>query len=391
MSALPSIPQSWRRIVLLLPVIVVALGFTTGFFGSSLKPKLPKVVFEPESPPGPFHRECKTANESSRLDELSDVIRALWAPLVLPVTEPTFTTLDGDKKHLPPTEQLIHTKSLGKRICILDVDTRGLSGDGDVFGSHLPTWGNLAFSSAGFLSHYLYAQIHGYTYKFVRAPTYHDRAPHWTKVIFTQELLKRYDIVVMLDYDAMFPSPELPLEWLLNYWKIDREVMVAMAEDPDVDVNLDLRGKINVNTGFIIAQSSENTQRLFKDWAECPDETRYKGCARWKREAFHEQAAFSSHVRYDFLDGLSVETHPQYIRVLPCAEANGIPEKRHLGCMGQLVRHYWGDKTLTNRELSQIVMRAFTPLLTSAAYSSQEVVEDYRTHALEGDKILDQS
>jgi hypothetical protein len=40
MSALPSIPQSWRRIVLLLSVIVVALGFTTGSFGSSLKPNL---------------------------------------------------------------------------------------------------------------------------------------------------------------------------------------------------------------------------------------------------------------------------------------------------------------------------------------------------------------
>jgi hypothetical protein len=150
-----------------------------------------------------------------------------------------------------------------------------------------------------------------------------------------------------------------------------------------------LRHKVNINSGFIIAQSSDNTQRLFKDWAECPTETRYKGCAIWKDKPFHEQSAFSSHVRYDFLDGLSIDTHPEYIRMLPCREANGIPEVAGCGCVGQLVRHYWAKKGLTNREFGHNVMAALTPLLAQAAYKTyaNEHVEDYRGKVLDGSEV----
>jgi hypothetical protein len=309
----------------------------------------------------------------------------------VPITAASFTTLDGTEKRLPPPEELVHTQPLGKRVCILDVDTRDLAGDGSIFSHELPPWDKLGSPSAGFLSHYLYAQIHGYTYKFIRAPQYADRAPHWSKVIFTREMLKEYDLVVMLDYDAMFPSPELPLEWLLNYWKIGPEVMVAMAEDPAGDPNWDSHHKPNVNSGFIIAQKSENTLRLFKDWAECPSETRYKGCAEWKDKIFHEQAAFSSMVRYDFLDGYSIDTHPQYIRMLPCKEANGIPEVADTGCTGQLVRHYWGRKPLTNREFGHNVMASLTPLLVQAAYRAPGHVEDLRDRVLNGSDVLDRT
>lgn len=310
----------------------------------------------------------------------------------MPINAPTFTTLDnGAQLHLPPADQLVHKQSLGKKICIMDVDTRDLEGESSVFAEQPPQWDNLGNPSAGFLSHYLYAMIHGYSYKFIRAPKYADRAPHWSKVIFTRELLKNkeFDIVVMLDYDAMFPSPEVPLEWMLNYWKIGPEVMVAMAEDPPGEGNNDLRHKVNINSGFIIAQSSDNTQRLFKDWAECPDETRYKGCAIWKDKPFHEQSAFSSHVRYDFLDGLSIDTHPEYIRMLPCREANGIPEVAGCGCVGQLVRHYWAKKGLTNREFGHNVMAGLTPLLAQAAYKTyaNEHVEDHRGKVLDGSEV----
>ncbi|KAK3693068.1 hypothetical protein B0T22DRAFT_475916 [Podospora appendiculata] len=389
MTALPSFPQSWRRLVLLLPVVIVTIALITGYFNESFRPRLPKVSFSDPANSSPFHSECKSDNQTSHLESLPGIIQALWAPLVFPITGPTFTTLDGTEKHLPPADQLIHTQTFGKRICILDVDTRPLENPGSVFASELPTWDNLRPPSAGFLSHYLYALIHGYTYKFVRAPKYADRAPHWTKIIFTRELLKEFDIVVMLDYDAMFPSPELPIEWLLNYWKIDKEVMVAMAEDPDADNNKDLRGNLNLNTGFIIAQAGENTQRLFKDWAECPEETRYKGCAEWKDKIFHEQTGFSSYVRYDFLDGYSIDTHPQYIRKLPCMEANGIPLKKDAGCGGQFVRHYWGDKGATKNEFKEGVMDALTPLLLKSAFGDTNIVRDMREKTLKGAQVLD--
>jgi hypothetical protein len=317
------------------------------------------------------------------------VIRALWAPLVVPITSPSFTTLDGEEKHLPPPEELVHTQPLGKRILIMDIDNRQFEGYGSIFSKTPPTWDNLGGPAAGFLSHYLYATIHGYSYKFIRTPKYKDRAPHWAKVIFTKELLKSYDIVVMLDYDAMFVTPQLPLEWLLNYWKIGPETLVAMAEDPNGDPNFDIRHRVNINSGFIIAQASDKTQRLFKDWAECPEETRYPGCAEWKDRPFHEQSAFSSYVRYDFLDGYSVDSHPQYIRQLPCQEANGYPEVRDCGCWGQFVRHYWGHKSMTNSEFNHNVMAALAPLLVQAAYRQPGHVEDFRGKVLHGSEILD--
>ncbi|KAK3315745.1 heterokaryon incompatibility protein-domain-containing protein [Apodospora peruviana] len=392
MSTRLSIPQSLRRLLLILLAAIILLAVATGFFGESFRPKLPKVPIVFSNRPssgGPFYQECRPENETNALDTLPDIIRALWAPLVVPITSPTFRTFDGTDKRLPPPNKLIHTQPLGKRICILDVDTRHLSDDGNVFSSRLPTWDTLKPASAGFLSHYLYAQIHGYTYKFVRPPPYPDRAPHWTKVIFTQHLLRQYDIVITLDYDTLFPSPEVPIEWLLNYWQIDRSTLVAMAEDPNVSINRDLRGHLNLNTGFIIAQSSEQTDRLFGDWANCPSEKRYKGCAKWKDKIFHEQAAFSSHVRYDFLDGYSVDSHPGYIRTLPCNEANGIPETRKLGCTGQLVRHYWGDKVLGKKGFGEGVLRALTPLLTKGAFGDGYVVEDFRGKVLDGDRIVD--
>lgn len=389
MSVLQNIPQSWRRLVFLVPVLIISLILATGLYNGSLpKPRLPKVTFEDTHNPV-FHQDCQANATKPQLDSLPDILRALWQPLVLPITEPRFVTLDGTEKLLPPPEELIWHKPLGKRICILDVDTRELSGEGSIFTDRLPSFDKLGSPSAGFLSHYLYAQIHGYSYKFIRAPQYADRAPHWSKVIMTKKLLADYDFVIMLDYDAMFPSPEVPLEWMFNYWKIDKDVMVAMAEDPSGDPNWDDRHKVNMNSGFIIAQSSDNTQRLFKDWAECPSEVRYKGCAKWGKTLFHEQAAFSSLVRYDFLDGYSIETHPQYIRNLPCQEANGIPEVAGSGCVGHLVRHYWGKKGLTNREFSHNIMAAITPLLVQAAYKDPGHVEDLRDKILQGAEILD--
>jgi hypothetical protein len=309
----------------------------------------------------------------------------------LPITAPKFTTIDGEPKHLPSPSELAHNETLGKRICILDIDNREFTNDGSIFSDKLPRWDNLGSPAAGFLSHYLYAMIHGYSYKFVRAPKYADRAPHWAKVIFTRELLREYDIVVTVDYDAMFTTPQVPIEWMLNYWRIGPETLVAMAEDPAGNPNFDVRHKVNVNSGFIIAQAGEKTQRLFKDWAECPSETRYPGCAVWKEKPFHEQSAFSSHVRYDFLDGYSIDSHPQYIRMLPCKEANGYPEVAECGCLGQFVRHYWANKNLTNRELSRNVMAALTPLLVQSAYRQSGIVGDYRSKVLDGSQILDKA
>ncbi|KAK4139556.1 uncharacterized protein C8A04DRAFT_32944 [Dichotomopilus funicola] len=375
--------QGRRRLVLILPIVGLALLLAAGLYqGSIPQPPLPKVVF------GDSPENERYDSGQPQANDLPSLIRALWAPVVLPITAPSFTTIDGLRKQLPRPNHPIHATPLGKRVCVLDVDNRGFDDEGGIFSNQLPVWDRVNGSTAGFLSHYLFAAIHGYTYKFVRAPKYADRAPHWAKVVFVKEMLKRYDIVLMMDGDAVFTTPQVPLEWLLNYWQIGPETLVAMPEDPALDPNWDIRHRANVNSGFIIAQASDLTQRLFEDWAECPSEKRYPGCAEWKTKPFHEQSAFSSFVRYDFLDGYSIDTHPQYIRHIPCSDANGYPEVAHYGCLGHFVRHFWQDKNLTVPEFTHNVMGALAPILAHSAYRQGGHVEDYRDMVLDGAELL---
>ncbi|KAJ4350608.1 hypothetical protein N0V85_009698 [Neurospora sp. IMI 360204] len=170
MSVLPTFSKPARRLLILLPVVFVTLALLTGLFNyESVRSTLPKLVMPTKT------SSCAANQSSGRLDNLSSIIQALYAPLVIPITTPTFTARDGTAKRLPPVSELIHHESLGKRICILDVDTRPHTDAGGVFSSSFPTWDVLTPASAGFLSHYLYTLIHGYTYKFVQAPRYKDR------------------------------------------------------------------------------------------------------------------------------------------------------------------------------------------------------------------------
>lgn len=182
--------------------------------------------------------------------------------------------------------------------------------------------------------------VHGYDYKFVHSPEYTDRHQTWVKVPVIREALKTYDYVVFMDADAVFHYHHLPLEWLFNHWGITNETMLALALDPVQDYNLDDRGNVNLNTGFIIAQASERTTELFNIWENCVDDVRYPGCSKWRYEWSHEQAALSNYIRYDY-------TAPGEVISLPCAEANGYPAREELGCTGEFVRHYWLSKEST--------------------------------------------
>lgn len=120
--------------------------------------------------------------------------------------------------------------------------------------------------------------IHGYDYRFVRAPNYSKRHGTWVKVPMIQEALKTHDTVVFLDADAVFMYPHLPFEWLMNMWNVTSETLMAISSDPDAKTNRDDKGLVSWNTGFIIAQQSKRTQELFDRWDKCPTEERYTGC-----------------------------------------------------------------------------------------------------------------
>jgi len=92
--------------------------------------------------------------------------------------------------------------------------------------------------------------IHGYDYKFIRAPDYPDRWGTWVKVPMMKQALRHTTSSFSWTRTSCSITHIFPLEWLLNYWNITAETLVAMAIDPDEPQNYDSRGNRLVNTGF---------------------------------------------------------------------------------------------------------------------------------------------
>lgn len=77
-----------------------------------------------------------------------------------PVTAESFTDIDGDKHYLQLP--LLHSKSLGKRVCILDIDSRSLDQEGQILNDEPQKWLKFESLSAGMLGHYLYGMAPKY-------------------------------------------------------------------------------------------------------------------------------------------------------------------------------------------------------------------------------------
>lgn len=125
----------------------------------------------------------------------------------------------------------------------------------------------------------------------------------------------------------------------MNYWEINpASNSLALAADPIKEYNKDEKGKVNLNTGFIIAQNNKRTHEIMHAWEHCPDDgSRYPGCQKYRNNKPGrptDQAGFGSFVRYDYTAD---------IKELSCDEANGFPEA-HVGCDGVFVRHFWTGK-----------------------------------------------
>ncbi|KAF5970790.1 hypothetical protein FBULB1_9550 [Fusarium bulbicola] len=214
---------------------------------------------------------------------LPKLMAELWKPLVHPITERVFVTDKGERFEVP-IDQVRWKKPLGKRVVIVDTDTRL---DGKTENTMLNEF---------------------------RAADYPDRHGTWVKPAITKEALKTHDFVISLDSDAIFTHLDLPLEWLMNLWDYRPETLVAMAYNLDWEQDYDPQGNLILNTGFVIAQASQRTQDMFQRWEDCPRSI--PGCDHWKHKWAHEQSAFSYYIRYEFN-----RTHD--VINIPCNQANG--------------------------------------------------------------------
>ncbi|KAF7556432.1 hypothetical protein G7Z17_g1406 [Cylindrodendrum hubeiense] len=331
-------PQNQRKCAISAVGTLLFFGmvfYTQRFYLASEKP-MPQRVYNEAMQPGNVPRD------------LPELVQQLWKPTLHPMNDTHFVSDEGYRYDIPKDAHR-WSKPLGKKLLILDVDTRMNDGPGDLMNQNPLDHKNMTGRTGGWLDHQLYAMIHGYDYRLVRAPNYEGRHGTWVKVPMIKEALKTHEIVVFLDADAVFMYKHMPFEWLMSMWNFTPDTLVAMAEDPNSKRNRDHNGWVMWNTGFIVAQQSNRTQELFDVWDRCPTNEKYETCGHWDKDWAHEQAAFSNHVRYDY-------NATDELRVIPCMDGNGAPYIGDKKCGGVFIRHHWFHKDWPIRNLRDSIL-----------------------------------
>ncbi|KAF2748742.1 hypothetical protein M011DRAFT_485412 [Sporormia fimetaria CBS 119925] len=305
-----------------------------------------------------------------------------FKPIRFPITSPTYTDPTGRQWHLPSTPKW--TQPLANEILIVDMDTRIPTGPNELWNTTTMNYNTLDASvdsqmvSAAFMNHFLYARIHGYDYRFIAAPHLPSHHDTWIKPFVLSSLLRSYRFVVFIDADATIQHLELPLEWLFNKWNITPRTSIAMPIDTeqilgeDRNASKDSRGKVALNTGFIVAQNLSLTFEMLDAWKTCTEGKRYPECGQWKENWSHEQRAFSEYIRYDF------NPKGDNIVELPCDDAMGFPgiieDHPHIlaNCSGQFVRHQTMAKERTKENASQALLQVMAQLTQRSLQMGRE-------------------
>ncbi|KAF2641125.1 hypothetical protein P280DRAFT_489572 [Massarina eburnea CBS 473.64] len=353
--------------------LAVSAGFVLVFvFGFLAWQSPPRMPF-------PDGRGDLSAIDQMNTPAITDIIPLLYSSLTIAPAEPTFSYIDdaNNLTRLELPKKPRYKKKLGRDVLILDLETRQLPSTEDFKRGEFH-WRKLNHVSAGVFNHYTYALAHGYDYKFIRAAEFEDRHATWIKPSALANHINDYKFIVFMDADATFRFTHLPVEWMLNYWKIEPHHSITMALDPWdpslPETNADRFNRTLTNTGFMIVQNNANTQGILKAWHECPDDVRYQGCSEWKGPRFHEQSAFGEYIRYDY---------EKYIKELPCAEANGYPGVTQSHCEGRFVRHYWFNKFRIKEDFADNMMNAITlPLQRIFAENTNGVIYEQNKNVI---------
>lgn len=200
--------------------------------------------------------------------------------------------------------------------------------------------------------------MHGYDYKYIRAPAPPaDIHPTWVKVQAIRDTLREgYRFVVFTDYDVVFRRLKVPMEWMLDHWNVTEGIAVTLGLAQDLPDRYDrTHHQRIVNTGFMVVQNTDVTDRMFRDWTRCVGEQQHPGCAHWKKQFWHEQSAYSDYIRYDF---------PNRTREVSCNEVSGSPFHDLKGdkhCDGTLVGHYFQAKNKVKEAVEASIAELVLP------------------------------
>lgn len=335
-----------------------------------------------------FPVRFSTVNYRVSTPDTSASFANLFHPIKLGPTHSGYRDATG--KYFPgaPPNATIWKKPLGKKLLVVDIDTRLPTGENQIFNTERKIdWEKLHYDgtglvSGGIWSHYLYAMIHGYDYRHYHALDIPNHYSTWIKPHVLKEILPNYEFVVFLDADAVVSHLEVPLEWMFNRWGITKNTLIALAHDTEEyrnnePISLDSLGVPVLNSGFIVIQNHNLTFEMLSAWANCTTEERYSGCARWKGEWSHEQRAFSEYIRHD----PEFNTTSDSIIGIPCDDAMGFPgfkeqqeangNKGISDCKGNFIRHYTSGKHTLKEEGTAIAMQAFMEIIQKNILKNQ--------------------
>ncbi|CAO2652121.1 Nn.00g004040.m01.CDS01 [Neocucurbitaria sp. VM-36] len=316
---------------------------------------------------------------------LRDTITQLFESIKHDPTSPGY--IDASGRYFKGGNETVWTEPLGKKVLIVDIDTRIPTGENQILNPDKLDWEHLDMHGGGLVSnailnHYFYALIHGYDYKFYQARHLTDLHDTWIMPHVFRELIPDYQFVVAMDADVTISNLDVPLEWMFNRWGVKNHTSMALPWDTEElrnnkSISTDSKGLLVLNTGFVVAQNSNTTQELLEAWRDCTKEERYEGCARWAYEWSHEQRAFSEYIRYDF------NSTPETVVSIPCDDAVGWPgfkkdvEASNEGisdCNGNFIRHYTLGKSQVKNAGATSVMQALSEVLQKSILSQQETM-----------------
>lgn len=209
--------------------------------------------------------------------------------------------------------------------------------------------------------HLYLALLNGYDYKRVTAPPALGYHSTWIKIAHLYDLLHKYDIVVLFDGDAYIRRSNISIEFLMKEYNFTSNSSILMPVDPDFKQNQDSRGRITLNTGFIIAQNNNLTKRILKELAQCADI--FPNCTQWRHEWSYEQRAFSDYFR----DQMKIGSE---LIMAPCNDLNGF-DNSGSGCVGRYVAHVWSAKHTIKDRLKNVMLESLMLILNQTMWNDR--------------------
>ena len=166
-----------------------------------------------------------------------------------------------------------------------------------------------------------YCLRHGYDFVFKSKPVHPDRPPSWEKLEAVKEVLKKHDVVLWMDDDAVPSNWGVRFETLLPIW-----CYMGIARD-----------YMYLNAGVFIMRRTAESFQLLDKWQGLYE--KYKDSALWEQDALQELYA----------------DRPYGIHVLPAARLNsfegafrGDADKFKPWQSGDFAYHFSGQSPYTD-------------------------------------------